>query len=81
MNKTSQYAYLRIDGYVDFLLDVVTERLGVQLTKTVKVGERVIPDHPINKRVDFWKTWLENELIERFFYKRSSMFKMKILIL
>lgn len=57
MNKSSLYAYIQFIGNVDFPLDVVTERLSVQPTKTGKVGERVMPDYPINKLVHRGTSW------------------------
>ena len=57
MDKTSLYAYILFSGNDDFPLDVVTERLGVQPTKTWKVGERVKPNHPINQLLRSYTGW------------------------
>ncbi|WP_313893593.1 DUF4279 domain-containing protein [Psychrobacillus sp.] len=57
MDKTSLYAYILFSGNDDFPIDVVTEKLGVQPTKTSKVGERVIPNHPINLLVHSCTDW------------------------
>ncbi|MGE7024427.1 DUF4279 domain-containing protein [Solibacillus cecembensis] len=57
MDKTSLYAYIQFSGNDDFPLDVVTERLGVQPTKTWKVGERVKPNHPINQLLRSYTGW------------------------
>lgn len=57
MDKTSLYAYFLLSGNDDSLLDVVTERLGLQPTKTCKVGERVKPNHPINQLVHSNTGW------------------------
>ena len=57
MDKTSLYAYILLSGNDDFPLDVVTERLGVQPTKTWKVGERVKPNHPMNQSLRSYTGW------------------------
>ncbi|MBP3953100.1 DUF4279 domain-containing protein [Bacillus suaedae] len=57
MNKTSLYSYILFSGNDDFPLEVVTERLGVNPTKTCKVGERVVPNHPINHSVHLNTGW------------------------
>lgn len=57
MDKTSLYAYILFSGNDDFPLDVVTERLGVQPTKTWKVGERVNSNHPTNQRLRSYTGW------------------------
>ena len=43
MQKTTLYAYIRFIGKddVDFPLEIVTERLGVQPTETWRVGDRI----------------------------------------
>ena len=44
MQKTTLYAYIRFigkDDIDDFPLEIVTERLGVQPTKTWRIGDRV----------------------------------------
>ena len=48
MNKTSLYAYIQFSGNDDFSLDDLTKILGVEPTKTWKVGERIKPNHHIN---------------------------------
>ncbi|SES43977.1 DUF4279 domain-containing protein [Psychrobacillus sp. OK032] len=57
MGKTSLYAYILFSGNDDFPLDVVTVRLGVQPTKTWKVGERSTPNHPINQLLRSYTGW------------------------
>ncbi|MEK3981433.1 DUF4279 domain-containing protein [Psychrobacillus sp. FSL K6-2836] len=57
MDKTSLYTYIQFSGNDDFPLDVVTERLGVQPTKTWRVGERVKPNHPINQLLRSYTAW------------------------
>ncbi|MFJ5771680.1 DUF4279 domain-containing protein [Psychrobacillus sp. NPDC093180] len=57
MERTSLYAYIIFTGNDDFPLDVVTERLGVQPTKTWKVGERAVPNHPINHFLRSYTAW------------------------
>ncbi|WP_253896143.1 DUF4279 domain-containing protein [Solibacillus sp. R5-41] len=57
MSKTSLFAYILFSGNDDSPLDVVTERLGVQPTKTWKMGGRVNPNHPINHRIRSYTGW------------------------
>lgn len=57
MEKTSLYAYISFSGNDDFPLDVVTERLGVQPTKTWKVGEQVKPNQPENQLLRSYTCW------------------------
>ena len=57
MDKTSLYAYILFSGNDDFPLDVFTERLGVQPTKTWKVGERVKPNDPKNQKLRSYTAW------------------------
>lgn len=57
MDKTSLYAYILFSGNDDFPIDVVTGRLGVQPTKTWKVGERSKPNHPANQYLRSYTGW------------------------
>ncbi|MGM9951580.1 MAG: DUF4279 domain-containing protein [Lysinibacillus sp.] len=51
------YTYIAFDGNDDFPLEVVTNRLNVQPTQTWKVGDRIAPDHPTNKRERTYTVW------------------------
>ncbi len=55
MAQTTLYAYLKLTGNDDFPLEVVTERLGIQPTRTWKVGEKVHPDKPLERFYTCWK--------------------------
>lgn len=55
MEQTSLYAYIQLTGNDDFPLEVVTERLGIQPTRTWKVGEKVHPDNPLKRFYTCWK--------------------------
>ncbi|WP_413366644.1 DUF4279 domain-containing protein [Lysinibacillus sp. 3P01SB] len=57
MEKTNLYAYIKFSGNDDFPLEVVTNRLQIQPTETRKLGERSTPNHPINKKVNFYTSW------------------------
>ncbi|MEG0385698.1 MAG: DUF4279 domain-containing protein [Solibacillus sp.] len=57
MDKTSLYAYILFTGNDDFPLDIVTDRLGVQPTKTWKLGDRVKPNHPVNNMLCSHTGW------------------------
>lgn len=57
MGKTSLYAYILFSGNDDFSLNIVTERLGIQPTKTWKVGERVKPNQPKNHLLRSYTGW------------------------
>ena len=62
MEKTTQYAYITFHGNDDFPLEIVTERLGVQPTKTWKVGERVHPNNQLERSYTCWK--FESDTLE-----------------
>ncbi|MGN7477770.1 DUF4279 domain-containing protein [Solibacillus silvestris] len=65
MEKTYLYAYIEFDGNDDFPLNIFTQEIGVQPTKTWKIGERVKPGHPTNKRIQVNTCWrFEIETIE-----------------
>ena len=55
MEQTSLYAYIKLMGNDDFPLEVVTERLGIQPTRTWKTGEKVHPDKPLER---FYTCWI-----------------------
>ena len=55
MEQTTSYAYIKFSGNDDFPLDIVTERLGVQPTKTWKVGEKVHANKPLKR---FYTCWI-----------------------
>ena len=55
MEQTTLYAYIKFSGNDDFPLEVVTESLGVQPTKTWKVGEKVHADKPLKR---FYTCWI-----------------------
>ncbi len=57
MGKTSLYAYILFSGNDDFPLNLVTERLDIQPTKTWKVGELVKPNHPKNQLLRSYTGW------------------------
>ena len=57
MEKTRLYAYIAFEGNDDFPLEVVTTRLHVAPTQTWKLGDRIAPGHPINKRERAYTTW------------------------
>lgn len=54
MEQTSLYTYIKLAAD-DFPLDVVTERLGVQPTKTWKVGDKVRPNQPLKRFYTCWE--------------------------
>ena len=64
MQKTTLYAYISFTGKdnVDFPLEVVTERLGVQPTETWRVGDRI--NNIVSRAYSFtcWK--YESERLE-----------------
>ncbi|MEG0258544.1 MAG: DUF4279 domain-containing protein [Lysinibacillus sp.] len=62
MDKTTLYAYIQFIGKDDFPLDVVTERLGVEPTRTWKVGDRVNKHTPLERFYTCWK--YESEKLE-----------------
>lgn len=57
MEKTNLYSYIVFEGNDDFPLEAVTNRLQVHPTETWKVGERIAPNHPINKKLRSYTTW------------------------
>lgn len=57
MEKTNLYTYIIFEGNDDFPLEVVTDRLQIQPTETWEVGDRIAPNHPINKRVRSYTAW------------------------
>lgn len=59
MQQTSLYAYIKLMGNDDFPLEVVTEHLGIEPTKTWKVGEKVHPDKPLERFYTCWKYEIE----------------------
>ena len=63
MQKTTLYAYISFTGkddVDDFPLEVVTERLGVQPTKTWRIGDRV--NNFVSRFYNCWK--YESERLE-----------------
>lgn len=54
MAQTSLYAYIALQGNDDFPLEVVTERLVIQPTRTWKVGEKVHPNKPLERLYTCW---------------------------
>lgn len=60
--QTALYAYIKFTGNDDFPLDAVTESLGVQPTRTWKVGERVNTHTPLKRDHTAWK--YETETLE-----------------
>ena len=62
MDSTTLYAYIQFTGNDDFPLDVVTERLNVQPTRTWKVGDRVNEHTPLERFYTCWK--YESEKLE-----------------
>ena len=67
MEKTRLYAYIVFESNEVFPLEVVTSRLNVQPTRTWKIGERITPDHPTNKReraFTAWKYEIDKETVD-----------------
>lgn len=65
MEKTTVYAYVSFTGnenVVDFPLEVLTERLGVQPTETWRVGDKVNINYSRVRSFTCWK--YESETLE-----------------
>ena len=54
MEQTSFYTYIKLSAD-DFPLETVTEYLGVEPTKTWKVGEEVRPNHALKRFYTCWE--------------------------
>ena len=84
MAETSLYAYIKLMGNDDFPLEVVTERLGIQPTRTWGVGEKVHPDKPLER---FYTCWiykidqLETLAVEDVLHPLYNLFNPKVEII